>query len=128
MAILYGDRREDGLIRVWRTQHILPDGAGGTREITKEDAGKFPDGYWFDALPDAPAAVPGIDHTMYFNPDTEEFVWEATERPLTQEEIISSKLPALEARLAAIEGSVDVMEGKVGAIEKEIGVVGKDRE
>lgn len=125
MAILYGDKRADGLIRVWRTQHILPDGAGGTREITREDAGKFPDGYWFDALPDAPAAQVGIDHILYYSPDTEEFTWEAHERALTSEEITAQELPQLKARIAALENGIGTLEAKVRNIGEEKMMPGK---
>lgn len=102
MAILYGDRREDGLIRVWRTQHIMPDGTGKTREVTRADLDSFPDGYWFDKLPDAPAAQVGIDHILYYSPDTEGFVWEANERPLTPEEESVIKLEAFEQAIAEL--------------------------
>lgn len=125
MAILYGDRREDGLIRVWRTQHIVPDGQGKTRQIERKDLDKFPDGYWFDEMPDAPAAQVGIDHILYYNPDTEEFTWEAHERALTSEEITAQELPQLKARIAALENGIGTLEAKVRNIEEEKMMPGK---
>ena len=90
------------MIRVWRTQHIVPDGQGKTRQVVRGDLGNFPDGYWFEELPDAPGSEPGIDHILYYDPATEGFVWEAKERPLTDEEITAQKFPTIEQAIAEL--------------------------
>jgi len=80
MAVLFGDLREDGLVRVWRTLHNV-DG----KEVLAKD---YPDGYEFDKLPENPQPKKGIDHIMYYNPKDGKFIWEEEERPLNQEEIM----------------------------------------
>jgi hypothetical protein len=81
MPVLFGDTRDDGLVRVWRTLHRI--------EGKEVDPKKYPDGYEFDAMPEYPAPEKGITHVQLFNPETGEFTYETEERPLTQEELMS---------------------------------------
>ncbi len=94
MAYLFGDSRPDGKIRVWRTTHrmAISPGSTQTREVTQADAPLFPDGWWFDALPEAPTPQPGINHIMLFAPASKEFSWETEERPWTTDETMQEML------------------------------------
>lgn len=80
--ILFGETREDGKIRVWRTQHAAPG-----KEL---DEKSFPEGYAFAAMPEHPAPKRGVDHIMLYDPKTEEFSFEEKQRPLAQEEVLES--------------------------------------
>lgn len=79
MAVLFGDKREDGLIRVWRTVNFKPDG-------TEHTTAEHPDGYDFAEMPEQPTPKKGIDHIWLFNPETKEHIFEEVARPLTKEE------------------------------------------
>lgn len=94
MAVLFGDLREDGKIRVWRTLHNV-DG----KDVVAKD---YPDGYAFDKLPDNPEPKKGIDHVMFFDPETKEFSFEERERPLSQEEVIADLLETNKAILEVL--------------------------
>lgn len=89
MAILWGDKREDGLIRVWRTLH--------TADATIE---KCPDGYEFDAIPAYPAAKKGINFIWLFNPLTKENTFEEEARELTDKEVLTDINAKLDELLA----------------------------
>ena len=94
MAILFGDTRPDGKIRVWRTVHTKKVGKEVT-DIKKEDC---PDGYEFDEMPEYPAPERGKDHVWLYDPIKKEHSFEVIERPLTQDETmqeISEKLSLL---------------------------------
>jgi len=81
MPVLFGDTREDGLVRVWRTVHRVEG-----KEVKAVD---YPDGYEFENMPEYPAPEKGINHVQLFNPETGEFTYETEERSLTQEELMS---------------------------------------
>lgn len=90
MAILWGDLRQDGLIRVWRTLH--------TADATIE---KCPDGYEFEAIPTYPAPKKGVDFVWLFNPVTKAHTFEEVARPLNDKEVmaeINEKLDILLSR------------------------------
>ena len=138
MAFLFGDTRPDGKIRVWRTTHRMPvaQGSQQTREVTEADAPLYPDGWWFDDLPEPPPAQPGINLIMLFQPGNKQFSWETEERPWTSEETMQHKVPVLEARLAELEKAtgtgnnpgekgiakrVDTLADRIAALEAKVG-------
>lgn len=104
MAVLFGDTRPDGKIRVWRTLH--------TQNGQPVDATEYPEGYEFEALPEPPAPKAGVDQIMLFDPATSEFTWEEKERPLNPDEVNVKLLEAVERLTTALEATeqkLDVM-------------------
>lgn len=99
MAILFGDQRPDGKIRVWRTVHTKREGKT-TREVTKQD---FPEGYEFDKIPEYPAPERGKDHIWIYNPETQTHEFETVERPLTTEERQEELTEKLDRLLTLLE-------------------------
>lgn len=109
MAVLFGDVRPDGKIRVWRTQHIMPvePGSETTREITVEDTPLYPDGWWFESLPEYPDPEIGKDHIWLFDPKTGAHLFETNERPLNSDEQARIKTAeiTIEASKTAIQAN-----------------------
>ncbi len=103
MPVLFGDVREDGLIRVGSTLHKV---RGKTIE-----AKDYPEGYEFDLMPEAPEHEPGVHHIWLFNSKTGEHSFEAEERPWTQEEIVEYRIPELEQEIADLEKRIKALEG-----------------
>lgn len=95
MAVLFGDLRKDGLVRVWRTLH--------TSEGKKVDAKDYPDGYEFDEMPEYPEPKKGISHVLLFNPDTQEFSFIEEERALNEEEAREELLEVSREILATLK-------------------------
>lgn len=137
MPVLFGDTRPDGLIRVWRTLHRIRDTLalgmpGPSRELTQGDMGAYPEGYWFEVLPDPPEPRAGINHVMLFHPATGAFSWEEEVRPLTQEETVAKLMPRVTALEQAtgvsgpgtkgIAQRLDAIEGRIKRIEDQLGI------
>ncbi|MFA5394661.1 MAG: hypothetical protein WC346_01430 [Methanogenium sp.] len=99
-AILFGDQREDGLIRVWRTIHSQPD----KQELRISD---YPEGYEFEALPEAPKAKKGIDFVMLFNPNNGTFVWDEQERALNDREVAERQTEVMEENNTLLKQLID---------------------
>ena len=98
MAILFGDTRPDGKIRVWRTIHTKHEGKNIV-DVKKED---YPDGYEFSEMPEYPAEVRGKEHIWLFDPKTGEHSFETNDRKLTPDEVmeeINEKLGVLITKL-----------------------------
>lgn len=95
-AILFGDLRDDGLIRVWRTIHSQP----GKPEL---EISAYPEGYAFDSLPEVPAAKRGVDFVMLFNPGNQTFTWEEKERALNEKEVMEKQSEAIEENNALLK-------------------------
>jgi hypothetical protein len=79
MAILFGETREDGKIRVWRTLH---EKAVGVPHKIEDN----PDGYEFDKIPEYPTPLRGTDDIWLYDPKTKEHSFERVERPINEEE------------------------------------------
>ena len=103
MAILFGEERQDGKIKVWRTVHTKRVGKDVV-SVTKKD---YPDGYEFDEMPEYPQPERGKDYVWLYDPVKKEHSFEVVERPLTQEEVmheINEKLGVLIDKLSEKEG------------------------
>jgi hypothetical protein len=101
MAVLFGEERPDGKIRVWRTVHKLAGVEAEAKNFTDEV------GYDFDKIPDYPLPEKGKDFIWLFDPKTSEHSFESVDRPLTQEEIqqeISEKIDILMQKVDALQG------------------------
>ena len=95
MPVLFGDMREDGLIKVGRTLHRV-----GGKEVDPRD---YPEGWAFDDMPEPPTPRAGINHIWLWDPKTGEHSFEEEEREWTQEELVQVKIPELEQHILTIE-------------------------
>ena len=98
MAILFGDLRKDGKVRVWRTIHTKQEG----KSIVDVKAEEYPDGYEFDAMPEYPPEERGKEHVWLFDPVTKTHSFETNDRKLTPDEVmeeINEKLGVLITKL-----------------------------
>ena len=100
MAILFGDLREDGKVRVWRTLHTTMDGKNVV-DVKKED---YPDGYEFGVMPEYPVAERGKEHIWLFDPVSVEHSFETKDRKLTPDEVMEEINEKLGILLTKLDG------------------------
>lgn len=126
MPVLFGDMCEDGLVRVWRTAYQDSEGVWATTE-------KYPEGYDFDVMPDAPYEF-GMSPILYFNPKNKEFVWKMVPRKLEVEEsllklsdnfsnLVSVVAIGIQAMLAVSGSKDEMLASRIGAIEDKLNIL-----
>ncbi len=88
MALIFGEPESPTRVRVVSINYLSDDTSNGGYQINR------------DQVPEFPKPEVGINHVMYFNPETKEIWFEQETRELTSEEKKTQEIELLKTLVA----------------------------